>query len=206
MEPLALTGTILISASFAYALYLIPGKIKKAEDFPSPSVPDLKDDELKLNYIFSKSGRSVKEAILKIIQETKHSLDIASFSFTEKEIVTHLGLATKRGVKVRVITDRDQSNNKFQKDAINMLLSKGIPVKLNTFDGLMHLKLLISDRKSVVAGSYNLSKNAETKNDEVMIFINNKKIGTEWSELYEARWDDETNFRPHYKEEGRRYA
>lgn len=87
-----------------------------------------------------------------------------------------------------------------------MMHSKGIPVKVNTFGGFMHLKLIISDQKSVVAGSYNLSKNAETKNDEVMLFINNKKMGTEWSELYKARWDDVTNFRPLYVEEDKKYA
>ncbi|MFD0051967.1 phospholipase D-like domain-containing protein [Actinomycetes bacterium NPDC127524] len=207
MEPFILTGTILIGTSIAYALYIIPTKIKDAKVIPSSKVSAMKhEDEFSLHYIFSKSGQSIKKSIIQTIDQAKQAIDIASYSFTEKEIISRLCLATKRGVKVRVITDREQSNGKYQKEAINILLSKGIPVKMNTYHGSMHLKMLISDRKSVIAGSYNLSKKAETKNEEVMLFINNKQIGTEWSELFNDRWDDEKNFRPYYLEDIEKYA
>ncbi len=100
----------------------------------------------------------------------KDQIDIAIYSLTEPTIVKAIGDAHKRGVKVRVITDKVQSAGSTQKHAINDLLINGIPVKEDSHDGIMHLKMSIIDGECVALGSYNYTTNASTRNDEILIF------------------------------------
>jgi phosphatidylserine/phosphatidylglycerophosphate/cardiolipin synthase-like enzyme len=207
LEAVTLTGTVLIGASLAYALYLIPTKVKEKE---AGLLSSVKQDEIfdntNIRYMFTKKGNSIKRSIINLIDDTRNTLDVAAFSLTEKDIIEHLCFANQRGVKIRVLTDKEQSSNKYQNEAVNRLINKGIPVKTNCHSGRMHLKMIISDENSVIAGSYNLSKNAETKNDEVMIFLDNRKIGSEWTDNFNDMWNDKLNFQDFYKEEFKKYA
>jgi phosphatidylserine/phosphatidylglycerophosphate/cardiolipin synthase-like enzyme len=193
---LAVTGGILIGSSIIYGLYFLQSKeinIDKTEEINS--------EEMSISYIFSKSDQSTKQKLMKLIDSSHKTIDIAVYTVTDSEIISRLCIATKRGVKVRLISDRDQTNNmSYQNKAIQKLLHAGIPVKINTHKGLMHLKLLISDNKIVASGSYNFTKRAEKDNDEVMIFINNKKFALEWSEIFEELWEDTNNYVPYSKE------
>jgi phosphatidylserine/phosphatidylglycerophosphate/cardiolipin synthase-like enzyme len=207
MEPVTLTGTILIGVSLAYALYLIPTKIKEHREVESKQrLIEEKEDKLSLNYMFTKSDESIKDEILKIIKKTRHSLDIAAFSLTEKDIINHLCSAHQKGIKVRVLTDKKQSDSKYQNGEMHRLINTGIPVKTNSHNGLMHLKMLISDEKSAIVGSYNLSYSAETKNDEIMIFINNRKIGSEWTQIFNDMWQDNNNYQDFFHQGFKKYA
>ena len=75
--------------------------------------------------------------------------------------------AHKRGVAVRIITDRIQAQGKSQREALQLLGSAGIPMKQNKHSGLMHLKMTIADGKTATTGSFNYSKAGRTDNDEV---------------------------------------
>jgi phosphatidylserine/phosphatidylglycerophosphate/cardiolipin synthase-like enzyme len=207
MEPVTLTGTILIGASLAYAFYLIPTKIKeKQQENLNQISEEEKDNSLNLRYIFTKSDKSIKNAINNLIRNSRHSLDVAAFSLTEKEIVENLCKAHQRGIKVRVLTDKSQSSGRYQIGEMQRLINKWIPIKTNSHNGSMHLKMIISDGKSTIAGSYNLSHSAETKNDELMIFINNRKIGQEWTQVFNNMWHDKSNYQDFYNQEFKRFA
>jgi phosphatidylserine/phosphatidylglycerophosphate/cardiolipin synthase-like enzyme len=208
LEPVVVVGSILIGASLAYTVYLVPKIIKEKQQVEAPST-EIEHTDKNLSdiyYMFSKSEGSIKRNIIKIIDKTRHTLDVAVYSLTEKEIVQHICNAKKRGVQVRVLTDKDMSSNKFQREALKRLVHNGIQVKSNTHNGYMHLKLLISDENCLVTGSYNLSKNAETKNDEVMIFINNKEMGNEWTTIFNNMWSDHSNYQDLYPHKVKKYA
>ncbi|MBM7553790.1 phospholipase D-like domain-containing protein [Thalassobacillus pellis] len=147
-----------------------------------------------IKYLFSRSPKSVKKHLISIIEETKDSLDIAIFLFTEKDFILPLCRAAQRGVDVRVISDRKQSLKPKQAENIRVLIDNGIPVKVNDYDGSMHLKVMIADKKLVTAGSYNFTYSAENKNDEVVVVIRDKKIAEEWQALFEHKWKDSRNY------------
>jgi phosphatidylserine/phosphatidylglycerophosphate/cardiolipin synthase-like enzyme len=55
--------------------------------------------------------------------------------------------AKKRDVVVRIISDKIQSTGKTQDEALKLLGSAGIPMKINKHSGLMHLKVTIADKQ-----------------------------------------------------------
>ncbi|MCP3031662.1 phospholipase D-like domain-containing protein [Halobacillus sp. A1] len=183
MDAVTVASTIVIG-SMAIGIYTLHWKTKSLK-------------EAKLDYIFSKSNKSPKKRILRLIDQSKKSLDVAIFLLTEEAFVSHIVKASKRGVNVRVITDITQTNTlPAQKEIIQQLIDSGVPVKVNYHEGNMHLKVMVSDKKTVTTGSYNFTKSAENKNDEILVTIKSKEIAKEWSSKFEHMWKDEENYGP----------
>jgi len=160
----------------------------KKEKNQKRHVPDI-------SYAFTHSVRSPKKSVLKIIDETKESLDVAMFLFTESDIAECIYRASKKGVRVRVISDRLQTErNPRQSANLARFLEAGIPVKINTHDGNMHLKMMISDNKRITAGSYNYTYSAEQKNDEVFMVIKDPSLAADWKKHFDNMWNDARRF------------
>lgn len=140
------------------------------------------------NLYFPKTGADPAPILSDIYSKAVNRIDIAIYSLTHPTIVKAIVDAKKRGIAVRVISDKIQSAGATQKHAINDLLLNEIPVKINTHSGLMHLKMSLVDATMVTLGSYNYSMAASTKNDEVMIIITDPNIilacQTEFDQLW----------------------
>ncbi|UOR13366.1 phospholipase D-like domain-containing protein [Halobacillus amylolyticus] len=188
MELLAAAGaTTVIIGSITYGFYKFAGKDKPVEVEPA-----------QVDYIFSKSNKSPKQKVINVIDNSEKSLDIAMFLLTEGDFVTHISKATQRGVNVRVITDKTQVVDQTKQTAnIQKLIQSGVPVKINTHEGNMHLKVMISDKKLTTSGSYNFTYSAENKNDEVLVIIKSKKIAEEWTDKFNEMWNDSTQYSPY---------
>ncbi|WP_173915325.1 phospholipase D-like domain-containing protein [Halobacillus sp. Marseille-Q1614] len=143
-----------------------------------------------LSYHFSRTSHSIKNELFKIIDDTNETLDVAIFLLTEQDFVSHLCQATERGVRVRVISDRKKSVEEMQRANMKKLIDCGVPVKVNNYDGNMHLKFMISDKQVVSAGSYNWTHSAEQRNDEVVLIIRDKKMAREWHHVFDQKWKD----------------
>ncbi|UOQ43778.1 phospholipase D-like domain-containing protein [Halobacillus salinarum] len=184
MELFTGAAAALILGSMSYGVYVFTKKEKTVVLEPN-----------KIKYVFSKSSKSPKEKLIEVIDKSKESLDVAIFTFTEKEIAAHICKATKRGVNVRVITDRNQTRDiPRQKENVEKLMEAGIPVKVNDHNGLMHLKITISDKRLTTSGSYNFTYTAEEKNDEVMLVIKDKEMAEEWTKKFDSMWNDSIQF------------
>jgi phosphatidylserine/phosphatidylglycerophosphate/cardiolipin synthase-like enzyme len=120
--------------------------------------------------------------------EAKEKLDIAIYSLTEPSIVLAIGDAYRRGVQVRVITDKVQASGNSQKHAINDLLLVGVPVKQDIHSGIMHLKMSLIDNQCVTVGSYNYTRNASTDNDEILCFIYDPNIIKQCQSEFDRMW------------------
>jgi phosphatidylserine/phosphatidylglycerophosphate/cardiolipin synthase-like enzyme len=120
---------------------------------------------------FTKQDQHPELALQALYLSATSSLDIAIYSLTHPIIVKAIGDAYKRGVRVRVISDKLQAAGNTQKHAINDLLLIGIPIKVNTHSGLMHIKSSIVDNKIATTGSFNYSKGASEDNDEMLVVI-----------------------------------
>jgi phosphatidylserine/phosphatidylglycerophosphate/cardiolipin synthase-like enzyme len=89
------------------------------------------------------------------------------------EIRDALLAAKRRGVDVRGVTEGDQYRDiASQRSIVKDLQKAGIPVAVDTNSGLMHLKVLVTDR-GYLSGSYNWTASATNQNDEVL------EIGTD---------------------------
>ncbi|GGD02042.1 phospholipase D [Thalassobacillus devorans] len=191
MEVITAAGLTFVAGATCYAVYL----------------KYLKKTDKSIDYIFSKSSRSPKEELLRIIDATNHTLDVAVFILTEEDFVTHICKASKRGVHVRVLTDDSQSKTLNKQTAnVQKLLQCGVPVKVNNHEGIMHLKVMIADQQVISSGSYNFTYSAENRNDEVIVIIRDRKMAQEWTKVFNAKWKDSRNYKSYHSLSRKKFA
>jgi phosphatidylserine/phosphatidylglycerophosphate/cardiolipin synthase-like enzyme len=65
------------------------------------------------------------------------------------------------------------------------LLSGGVEVRLDGNPDNLHHKVIVIDEKIVVTGSYNLSANAELRNDENTLILQSAEIAALYLEEFE---------------------
>ena len=154
-----------------------------------------KKETYSLAYFLSKTERSPLKEIIETIQNAEKTIDVAIFLFSNQNIAAELIQASKRGVKVRVFTDREQLKSfEAQIKNIKELTDNGVAVRTNTHDGTMHIKMLISDRMHALVGSYNFTYNAERKNDEILLRVDDERMGRQLSSVFEDLWQDGVNW------------
>src|SRR5215218_9372558 len=103
--------------------------------------------------------------------------------------------AKKRGVDVRIITDRERVQDEKQHVAVATLRLAGIPVKVNDHDGLMHLKQVVVDDDVNANGSMNHTTSGNRYNDERLDVIRDHTTSVKAREKFLSMWKDETRFR-----------
>lgn len=149
----------------------------------------------KVRCYFPRDGQKAAPELISIINSSKKTLDLAIYSFTDPQIASAVRGAKERGVAVRLITDREQSASQSQKSVLSGLKKAGIPIKLNTHQGIMHLKVTIADGAVATTGSFNYTKSAETKNDEVFVVLDDPKTASGFEAEFNRMWNDASNFK-----------
>jgi hypothetical protein len=143
---------------------------------------------------FTRAGDKPEQALIRVIEGAQETLDIAIYSLTHPDIVAAIRDTAKRGVQVRLIEDKIQAGGKSQTEALKILGSAGVALKVNKHSGLMHLKVTIADGQIATGGSFNYSKAASTNSDEVLTVYRSEEIAREFSEQFEIMWNDDTRF------------
>lgn len=136
---------------------------------------------------FSPQGR-VQERIIKAINLTKSTIDIAIYDFTNGAIAQHLKEAKDRGVKIRIIMDSRQA--KGEHSEYTFFKDNGFEVKLLSGKGrgIMHNKFIIFDGKLLMTGSYNITENAEKYSYENALFIFDIKVIEQYKSEFNKLW------------------
>lgn len=147
-----------------------------------------------ISYFFSQEDQAPDVQLINLINSAKSTVDIAIYSLTKPNIVDSILKAKKRGVSVRIITDKIQSAGKSQSVALDTLRLLKIPVKVDSHAGLMHMKVTIVDKTVCTTGSFNYSKAAVENNDEVFVIMKDGKIAQDWSREFEKMWNDGKRF------------
>jgi phosphatidylserine/phosphatidylglycerophosphate/cardiolipin synthase-like enzyme len=138
---------------------------------------------------FSPRGQ-VRDEILKRINHTHTTLDLAMYSLTSREIAAALDEAARRGAKVRIIRDISQTHEK--NDADGLLGGPNLEVRLlsGLGRGIMHDKFAIFDGKEGFTGSYNWTENAEMDNHENALFFSDPRILAAYQKEFVRLWDE----------------
>lgn len=143
---------------------------------------------------FPRAGQDPAPVLAGMYNGAKKNLDVAVYSLTHPQIVKAIINAHKRGVQVRVITDREQAAGKSQKHAIAALLLAGVPVMVNEHSGLMHLKMSIIDGRVATTGSYNYTWSASERNDEMLVVSADPSFVKACQTEFDDMWPDQKKF------------
>ena len=137
---------------------------------------------------FSPEGH-IQNRIIKAIDTSNSSIDLAIFDFTSQEIKAAFERAKQRGVKIRIIADSRQA--KGVHSVIQALIDEGFNLKIahGIGRGIMHNKFAIFDTKLIFTGSYNWTNNAEHNNYENAIFITDPETIAQYQKEFNKLWE-----------------
>lgn len=107
--------------------------------------------------------------VVQLIDDAQHTLDIAAFTFSHRDVAQAIVRAHQRGVKIRFVMDYTQSRLVTCR-AID-LIEAGIEVRTRRRRGFQHNKYLIIDGEIVMTGSFNFSASADNLNTENVLVI-----------------------------------
>ncbi len=145
------------------------------------------------SYFTTRDG-NLDKILIREINSAQQELDVAIYTITKPDIANAIVDAKNRNVAVKIITDKENSQSKYEQSLLNLFKKNNIPVKVNSHEGLMHLKLTIIDGKTVLGGSYNYTKQATENNDENLLVIRDKYIVSDYMTEFAAMWSDTKNY------------
>lgn len=134
--------------------------------------------------------------LAKLYDHATRYIYVAVYGLTSPLAVKGLVEASKRGVDVRVITDRERLNDQKQQAALDTLHLAGIPILINQHDGLMHLKQVVIDDEINTSGSMNHTGSGNRYNDERLDVIRDRAISLKARDKFLAMWKDGQRYRP----------
>lgn len=133
-------------------------------------------------YFMPYEQKQALKTLIDSIKSAQNYIDISIYSFTNREIAKSLKDVARKGVKIKIIYDKE-SNIDNPRSSIGYLskynnikvcLLQGKRAKNDKYNGIMHQKMAIIDNKTLIIGSANWSKNAFENNYEILFKSNNK--------------------------------
>lgn len=134
------------------------------------------------------------DKLVAIYERAKRYIYASVYGITYPPAVKALVSAKKRGVDVRVITDREKLNDPKQVAALETLRLSGIPIRVNQHDGLMHLKQVVVDDEVNTSGSMNQTTSAHRYNDERLDVITDPITSAKARDKFLAMWKDPVRY------------
>jgi phosphatidylserine/phosphatidylglycerophosphate/cardiolipin synthase-like enzyme len=132
--------------------------------------------------------------LVELYDRAQRYIYVAVYGFTYPPAVRALVSAKKRGVDVRVITDREKLTDPKQATALETLRLAGIPVRVNQHDGLMHLKQVVVDDEVNTSGSMNHTTSGNKYNDERLDVITDHASSVKAREKFLTMWQDPVRY------------
>lgn len=155
-----IVGLIALSAQFYYSFHI------------EPALQSIQSANVKVYY---NRDTQANQQIIDQIQQADKFVYFAIYTFTRSDIKDALLAAKYRGLEVKGVLDKQQSQKIDQQKAIiKELQTAKIPIAFQTHSAIMHMKMVVTD-KSYASGSYNWTASATDSNDEVL------EVGTEES-------------------------
>lgn len=136
---------------------------------------------------FSPKG-GARQRLVAAIRASRESIDVAVFHITSFELADALVAAQARGVRVRVITDREKL--RAGGGAYRILERHRIPVRAlgSADESLMHHKFALFDGKLLATGSYNWTQSAEVANHENLVVLDDPDLVARFGREFQRLW------------------
>jgi phosphatidylserine/phosphatidylglycerophosphate/cardiolipin synthase-like enzyme len=122
---------------------------------------------------FSPDGGG-RALILQVLAAARHHILVQAYSFSDRRILAALSAAKARGVDVRVILDKsDTESYEHHQPVAAMIAAQGIPVWIDDSVRIAHNKVMIIDGTDLITGSYNFTYSAAYANAENLLYLRN---------------------------------
>ncbi len=132
---------------------------------------------------FSPDDHFRSSRLLPLLQQAQHTVHMLAFSFTSTAIANELLALRQQGVEVKIVVDSGQSGQ--LSSLYDDLLAQNMDIRRDGQAFKMHHKVIIIDQRFIVSGSYNFSENAESRNDENAVVIDNANIAQQFEQEFQ---------------------
>ena len=126
----------------------------------------------------------VQREIISEIKNAQQSIEFMAFSFTSTDITEAMANRIGEGVRIRGLFEKRNAGSTYSRD--EFLADAGAKIYYDKNPNTMHHKVIVIDDETVITGSYNFSKNAETKNDENVLILHNREIAKKYVKEFES--------------------
>ncbi len=151
--------------------------------------PTFTQDGVAIGIYFSPEG-DVLTKINQALQGAQHTIRFMTFSFTEDPIGETLVQKAGAGVSVEGIFEKTGSETQYSE--LTRLFCAGLPARQDGNPFILHHKVFIIDGTTVLSGSFNVSNNATTANDENLISITDPDLAAQYQAEFDRRWAEAT--------------
>ncbi|HET9931618.1 MAG TPA: phospholipase D-like domain-containing protein, partial [Polyangiaceae bacterium] len=165
---------------------------RKTDDTEHVISPSHFSDGTQVRSYFSPTDHAVDNAVIPLVDQAEHTLDIAMFYFTSTPIASAVLSAKARGVAVRMVLDASGASNAYSQHTT--LCQNGVAVKVENWGGKSHSKWAIADAgypgAAVVFGSMNWTRAGDEQNDENTLYVRNTAFANAFHTEFERQWAD----------------
>ncbi|KAI1317529.1 hypothetical protein EDD11_008336 [Mortierella claussenii] len=131
--------------------------------------------------------------LIDTLNGAQKSLDICVYTITDDQVSAAIIRAHERGVKVRIISDDEKSEDQGS-DVRRLARDHHIPTRVDGSPSYMHHKFAVVDDALVINGSYNWTKGARFQNREDLTLTNSGKAVQEFKGEFERLWQEFRDF------------
>ncbi len=172
---------LLLSSAIAASLWMAHGATNASAG------PKGDDRESSIDVLFSPDGGCARR-IISEIESARKSIHVQAYIFTSDQIANALIDAAEREIDVTLIMDSSQKKKRYSK--WKKLKQGGVNVRFDEDHATANNKIILVDNTTIITGSYNYSKAAESRNAENIVIIkNNRRLFARFRRNFESHWD-----------------
>jgi phosphatidylserine/phosphatidylglycerophosphate/cardiolipin synthase-like enzyme len=143
-------------------------------------------EDMRVDVRFSPNGGAFKE-IIDELKSAKRDVYVAMYAFSDPRIALTLMFLEEKGVRIHILTDSSWNTSRYS--VVGKMKEFGFKLCDNPY-GLLHDKYVIIDPNEkdarVITGSYNFTRSAQMKNDEIIAVFHSKKMAQIYLENFES--------------------
>ena len=140
-----------------------------------------------MNAAYFSPGPDCRIAIEQAMETALDELLICVFTISDDRLSDAIQRAHRNGLTVRVISDNDKMEDKG--NDVERLSLSGVDVRIDRSPEHMHHKFMVVDGHTVLTGSYNWTRSAETRNEENLVVLDDPVLAGRFAEEFERIWN-----------------
>ena len=131
-------------------------------------------------------GGNCTQQIVDTINTAQHTIDVQAYNFTSMPIMQALASAEDRGVKVEILLDKSNSQQRYQY-VTSFLQENNIPFMIDYRPAIAHNKVMVIDDSTVITGSFNFTDSAQKRNAENLLIIHDPTLAQQYEANFNSR-------------------
>lgn len=147
-----------------------------------------------MNQAYFSPGPDCRVAIEQAMETAVDELFICVFTISDDRLSDAILSAHRSGLSVRVISDNDKMHDRGSD--VERLYQAGVDVRIDRSPEHMHHKFMVIDGRTVMTGSYNWTRSAETRNEENLVAIDDHIMASHFTTEFTRIWNNSVPLHP----------